>query len=99
MPPFQENLVAEDFIEQPEDHIHHFGNNESKYFLTKDEHDRFILEGKEENNENVVKEESKEYQKAYLNAMMNFQNQHNLRSKNVVIDPPKRAFVNQTSPN
>ena len=31
--------------------------------------------------------------------MMDFQNQYNLRRINVVIDPPKRAFVNQTSAN
>ena len=42
-PPFQENLVVEYFIEQLEDHIHHFGNNESKSFLKKDEHDIFVL--------------------------------------------------------
>ena len=42
-PPFQENLVVEYFIEQPEDHMHHFGNNESKGSLTKDEHDKFVL--------------------------------------------------------
>ena len=41
-PPFQENLVAEDFIEQSNDHIHHFGSNELKYFPTKDERDRFL---------------------------------------------------------
>jgi hypothetical protein len=42
--PFQENLIDEEFIEQLEDHIHHFGNNESRTFLTKDEHDRFLSE-------------------------------------------------------
>ena len=25
-PPFQENLIDEEFIEKPKDHIHHFGN-------------------------------------------------------------------------
>lgn len=28
--PFQENLVDEEFIEKPEDHIHDYGNNESR---------------------------------------------------------------------
>ena len=43
-PPFQENPIDEEFIEQPQDHIHHFGNEpkESKTFLTKDEHDSFV---------------------------------------------------------
>ena len=48
-------------MEQPEDHIHQFGNNESRTFLTKNEHDRFVSEGKEEGNENVVKGKSNEY--------------------------------------
>ena len=99
MTPFQENLVVEDSIEQPKDHIHHFGNNESKHFLTKDEHDRFVLERKEENNENSIKEEFEEYQKSYQNAMIDFQNQYNLRIINVVIYPPKKTLVNQTSAN
>ena len=30
---------------------------------------------------------------------MDFQNQHNLSRRNVVIDPPKWAFVNHTSTN
>ena len=45
-PPFQENLVDEVFMEQPEDHIHQFGNNESRTFLTKDEHDGFLSKGR-----------------------------------------------------
>ena len=72
-PPFQQNLVAKDFIEQAEDHIDHFGNNESKDFLKKDENDRFVLERKEENDESVVKWESDEYKKSYQNAMVDFQ--------------------------
>lgn len=90
-PYFQEILVDEEFMEQSKDHIHQFGNNESRNFLTKDEHDRFLLEGKEEGIENVVKWESNEYQKAYLNSMMDFQNQYSLRNKNVVVYPPKKA--------
>lgn len=93
-PPFQENLVDEEFIEQPQDHIHHFGNNEpreSRTFLTKDEHDNFLSQEKEDDDEDLIGEEFEDYQKAYLNAMMNFQKQNNLRNKNVVVDPPKKA--------
>ena len=74
-PPFQENLVYEEFTEKPKDHIHYFGNNElrePRTFLTKDGHDRFVSEEKEEGDENIVEEESHEYHKAYLNAMMYF---------------------------
>ena len=78
-PHFQENLVAKDFVEQPKDHIHHFGNNESKDILKKDEHDRFVSKRKEESNEDVVKWEFDEYQKAYENAMIDFQKKYNLK--------------------
>ena len=44
-PPFQENLVDEEFMEQPKYHIHQFGNNESRTCLIKDEHDIFLSEG------------------------------------------------------
>ena len=59
-PPFQENMVDEEFIDQPKDHIHHFGNEpkESKTFLTKDEHDIFVLQEEEEDDQDIVKEES-----------------------------------------
>ena len=76
-PPFQENRVDEEFIEQPQDHIHHFGNNElgeSRTFLTKNEHDNFVSQ---EDDEDLVEEESEDYQKAYLNAMMDFQKKYN----------------------
>ena len=43
-PPFQENLIDEGFTEQPQNHIHHFGNDlkESNTFITKDEYDSFM---------------------------------------------------------
>ena len=59
--PFQENLVDEEFTEQPKDHIHHFRNyeaGESRTFLTKDKHDEFLSGEREEGNENVVAGES-----------------------------------------
>lgn len=59
--------------------------------MTKDEHDSFLSEGREEGNENLVKGESDEYHKAYLNVMMDFQKKYNLRRINVVVDPPKKA--------
>ena len=47
-PPFQENFVAKDYTEQPKDHIHQFGENEAKVFVTKEEHDKFLLENRED---------------------------------------------------
>lgn len=40
-------------------------------------------------------EQSKDYHKAYLNDMMDLQRQYNLRSKNVVVDPPKKDLEGQ----
>ena len=61
-------------------------------FLTKDEHDNFVSQEEEEDDQDLVEEESEDYQKAYLNAMMDFQKKYNLRSINVMVDPPKKAL-------
>ena len=52
-PPFQENLIDEEFTEQPQDHIHHFGNEpeELDTFVTKSEHDKFVSQEDEGNQE------------------------------------------------
>ena len=50
-----------------------------------------VFLSKGEGNENLVRGESEEYHKAYLNAMMDFQKKYNLRSRNVLVDPPKMA--------
>ena len=96
--PFQENLIDEEFIKQPQDHILHFGN-ELKYLesvVTKDEHDSFVSqEGKDD--QEPIKEESKEYHMTYLNAIMDLQRKYNLRNKNVVVDPPKKDLEGQAS--
>ena len=58
-PPFQENLIDEEFIEQPQDHIHHFGNDleESDTFVTKSEHDNFAFQ-EDEDDRDPIEEES-----------------------------------------
>ena len=66
-------------------------------FLTKDEHDSFLSQGKEEDDENLVEEESKDYHKSYLNAMMDLKKKYNLRRRNVVVDPPKKDLEGQSS--
>ena len=98
-PPFQENLIDEEFIEKPQDHIHHFGNEpkESRTFVTKDEHEIFVYQEEEEDDQDLVEQKSKDYHKAYQNSMIDFQKKYNLRSKNVVVDPPKKALEGQTS--
>lgn len=85
-------MIGEEFIEQPQDHIHHFGNKleESYTFLTKSKHDNFVSQ-EDENDQEPREEEFEDYHKAYLNAMTNLQKQYYLRNKNVVVDPPKKA--------
>lgn len=53
-PPFQEKIVVEEYIEQPKDRIDQFGENETKVFVTKEEHDKFLLA----NTEDPLNEES-----------------------------------------
>ena len=44
-PPFPENYVADvDEYESIEDHIHHFGDLDSKIYLTEEEHNMFSQE-------------------------------------------------------
>jgi hypothetical protein len=62
--------------------------------LTKNEHDNFVSQ---DNDEDLVEEEFKDYQRAYLNAMMDFQKQYNLRSRNVAVDPFKKTPEGKTS--
>ena len=97
-PPFQENLIDEDFIEKPLDHIHQFGDEpeESDTFVTKDKHDNFVSQ-EDEGDKETREEESKDYHKAYLNAMLDLSRQYNLRNGNVVVGPPKKALEGQTS--
>ena len=58
--------------------------------MTKDEHDNFVLQ-EEEDDQELVEEEFEDYHKSHLNAMMDLQRQYNLRTRNVVVDPPKKA--------
>ena len=64
-PPFQENLIDEEFTEQPKDHIHHFGNEfiESDTFVKKSEHDNFVSQ-EDEDDQEPIEEEFEDYHKA-----------------------------------
>ena len=66
----QQNLVDEEFIEEPQEHIHQFGDDldESNYFVTKDQHDNFVSQ-EDEDDQEPMGEESKDPHTAYLNAL------------------------------
>ena len=56
IPPFQENLLDEEFAQQTDDHINQFGDKESKVFLTKEEHiDAYRILRKLNQKMNIVK--------------------------------------------
>ena len=84
-------MIDEEFTKQPQDHIHHFGNEpeESDTFVTKSEHANFVSQ-EDEGDQKPIEEESKDYHKAYLNAIIDLWRKYNLRNKNVVVDPPKK---------
>ena len=85
-------MIHVEFTKKPQDHIHHFGNElkESETFVTKSEHDNFVSQ-EEEDDQDLIEEYSEDYHKAYLNSMMDLQRKYNLRNRNVVVDPPKKA--------
>ena len=64
-PPFPKNYVAaKDEVDSAKDHIHHFGNLDSKIYLTEEEHDMFTqVDGK------TLTEELEQYHKGYMRAI------------------------------
>lgn len=90
-PPFQENLLDEDFSQQTDDHINQFGDKESKVFLIKEEHDRCTQDS------NEIKSQD-EYQRGSQNAMVDFQRKMNLRNRAVqILNLPKKNITDQAS--
>jgi hypothetical protein len=97
-PPFQENLVDEEFIEEPQEHIHQFGDDpdESDSFVTKDQHDNFVSQ-EDEGDQEPIGDESESSNTTYLNALSEFNRQYELRNKSVVVAPPKKVIQGQAS--
>ena len=91
-------MINKEFTEQPQDHIHHFGNEltESDTFDTKNDHDNFVSQ-EEEDDQEPIEEDYEDYHKAYLNATIDLQRKYNLRKKNAVVDPPKKVPKGQAS--
>lgn len=57
------------FTQQTNDHINRFGDKESRFFLTKEDNDRFT----QYFDESKSKDRLNEYQRGYKNAMVDFQ--------------------------
>ena len=81
--------MDEEFIEEPQEHIHQFGEDpeESDPFITKDQHDNFVTQ-EDEGDQEHIGDESEDSYIAYLNALSKFNRQYELRNKSVVVSPP-----------
>ena len=76
--------MNEEFIEEPQEHIHQFGDDpeELDSFVTKDQHDNFVTQ-EDEGDQEPIGDESEDSHTAYLNALSKFSRQYDLRNRNV----------------
>ena len=97
-PPFQQNLVDEEFIEEPQEHIHQFGDDpeESDSFVTKDQHDNFVTQ-EDEGDQEPIKNEMEDPHTTYINALSEFNRQYELRNRSVGVAPPRKVPQGQAS--
>ena len=91
--------MDEDFIEEPQEYIHQFGDDleESDSFVTKDQHDNLVSQ-EDEDDQEPMGEESEDSHTFYLNACLVFNEDHRhyeLRIKNMVVAPPKKVTQGQ----
>ena len=91
-PPFQQNLVDEEFMEEPQEHIHQFGDDpeEPNSFVTKDQHDNFVIQ-EDEGDQEHIRSDLEDPHIAYLNALSEFNRQYELRNRSVGVSPPKKV--------
>ena len=84
--------MDEEFIEEPQEHIHQFGDDpeESDSFVTKDQHDNFVTQ-EDEGDQEPIGNESEDSHTTYLNALLEFNRQYELRNKSVVVAPPNKV--------
>ena len=73
-PPFQENLVDEEFIEEPQEHIHQFDDDpqESDSFVTKDQHENFVSQ-EDEGYQEPIGDEPEDSHATYLKCTVRIQ--------------------------
>ena len=90
--------MDEEFIEEPQEHIHQFGDDpeESDSFVTKDQHDNFVTQ-EDEGDQEPIGNESEDSHTAYLNALLEFNRQYDLRNISVVVSSPKKVTQGQGS--
>ena len=85
-------MLDEYFSQQTDDHINQFGDKESIFFLTNEEHDRCTQHSNDKLED--------EYQIGYQNTMVDFQRQMNLRNRAIqILNLPKKNITDQDSTN
>ena len=84
--------MDEEFIEEPQEHIHQFGDDpeESNSYVTKDQHDNFVTQ-EDEGDQEPIGNELEDSHTTYLNALSEFNRQHDLWNISVVVAPPKKV--------
>ena len=100
-PPFQQNLVDEEYLEEPQELIHQFGDDPEEIvsFVTKYQHYNFVSQ-EDEGDQEPIGEDSESSHTTYLNALSVYNEackQYELRSINVVVAPPKKVTDGQAS--
>ena len=84
--------MDEEFIEEPQEHIHRFGDNleESDPFIDKDQHDN-IMTQEDEGDQEPIRSELEDPHTTYLNALSEFNRQYDLKNKSVGVSPPRKV--------
>ena len=84
--------MDEEFIEEPQEHIHQFGDNpeESDPFVTKDQHDNFVTQ-EDEGEQEPIRSDLEDPHTTHPNALSEFNRQYELRNISVGVPPPKRV--------
>ena len=79
-------------MEEPQEHIHQFGDDleELDSFVTKDQHDNFVTQ-EDEGDQEPIGDESEDPHIAYLNSLLEFNRQYDLRNRSVGVAPPKKV--------
>ena len=97
-PPFQQNLVDDEYIQETQEHINQFGDDleESVPIITKDQHDNFVTQ-QDEGDPGPSGQESESSHIAYLNALLEFNRQYELRNRTMGVAPPGKVIQGQVS--
>ena len=84
--------MDEEYSKEPQEHIHQFGDDpeESDSFVTKDQHDNFVTQ-EDEGDQEPIENEAKDSHTAYINALSKFNRQYDLRNRSVGL-PLLRRF-------